>query len=207
MDYVITNWSGIAVQIADHFFISIISLAIACLIGIPAGYMASKNSKTESLFVIPFQILRVVPSLALIVLLIPFMGTGKLPAVTALCILAIPPVLLNTAVGFCEVEEFMVESAAGMGMDDTQILKKVRIPLALPHILTGVRTGLVEVFASATLAAKIGAGGLGEIIFTGLGLNRMDILVVGGLLVAILSLFAGLVFDALQRRVLKYKYL
>jgi len=76
----------------------------------------------------------------------------------------------------------------------------------MPMILAGVRTSLVEVFASTSLAAKIGAGGLGEIIFTGLGLNRMDLLVLGGVLTAILSLAAGGIFDSISKRIMKYKY-
>lgn len=92
-------------------------------------------------------------------------------------------------------------------MSENDVLRQVRIPLALPMILAGLRTGLVEVFASTTLAAKIGAGGLGEIIFTGLGLNRADLLILGGLLVAVLSLGSGAVFDCISRQLLKYKYI
>jgi len=121
-------------------------------------------------------------------------------------VLAVPPILLNTIVGFRSVPDFMIESAAGIGMTENEILRKVRIPSAMPMILAGVRTSLVEVFASTTLAAKIGAGGLGEIIFTGLGLNRMDLLVLGGVLTAILSLAAGGIFDSISKRIMKYKY-
>ncbi len=142
-----------------------------------------------------------------LILLIPLVGTGIVPAAIALTLLAIPPILLNTIVGFRDVPDFMVETAAGIGMTDREALWKVRVPLALPLILSGLRTALVEVVASATLAAKIGAGGLGEVIFTGLGLNRADLLVLGGVLVAILSLLCGGVFDAITRKLLKYKYI
>ena len=148
-----------------------------------------------------------IPSLAILVLLIPIAGTGALPAVIALTILAVPPVLLNTIVGFRDVPPFMTESAAGIGMTDREILWKVRIPLALPMIFAGIRTALVEVIASAALAARIGAGGLGEVIFTGLGLNRMDLLLLGGTLVAALSLLCGGLFDALTRRLMPYRQL
>lgn len=150
--------------------------------------------------------LRVVPSLAVLILLIPVMGTGLPSAVTALTVLAVPPVLLNTIVGFRTIPDFMIESARGIGMTEKELFWRVRIPCALPMILAGLRTALVEVVASTTLAAKIGAGGLGEIIFTGLGLYRTDLLVLGGGLVAILSLASGWAFDILTRRMLKYKY-
>ena len=91
-------------------------------------------------------------------------------------------------------------------MTEKELFWKVKIPYALPMILAGMRTALVEVVASTTLAAKIGAGGLGEIIFTGLGLYRMDLLVLGGGLVAVLSLASGWLFDIVARRMLKYKY-
>ena len=99
----------------------------------------------------------------------------------------------------------MTECAAGIGMTKKETLWKVEVPLALPMILAGMRTALVEVIASATLAAKIGAGGLGEIIFTGLGLNRADLLIIGGVGVALLSLGCGLLFDILTRKLIRWK--
>lgn len=205
-EYISTHGTQILSQIATHVAISFFALLVSALIGIPCGYLASGSDRTESFVSAPFEMLRVVPSLALLILLIPVMGTGPAPAVTALTILAVPPVLLNTIAGFRTVPDFMIESARGIGMTEQEILWKVRIPAALPMMITGLKTALVEVFASATLAAKIGAGGLGEIIFTGLGLNRTDLLVLGGFLVALLSLLAVGVFDLISRRFMKYKY-
>ncbi len=206
LEYTTSHSGQILTQILTHIGISLLALIVAAVIGIPLGYLASKSDKAESIVSAPFEMLRVVPSLALLILLIPMMGTGLAPAVTALTVLAIPPILLNTVVGFRTIPDFMTESARGIGMSEKEVLLKVRIPGALPMILAGLRTALVEVFASTTLAAKIGAGGLGEIIFTGLGLNRSDLLILGGLLVAVLSLAAGGVFDLITRRVLRYKY-
>lgn len=205
-EYISTHASQIGGQIGAHIGISFFALLVAGLVGIPCGYLASKSEKAETIISAPFEMLRVVPSLAFLILLIPIMGTGIAPAVTALTILAIPPVLLNTIVGFRTIPDFMIESAKGIGMTDKEILYRVKFPVAMPMIMAGLRTALVEVVASTTLAAKIGAGGLGEIIFTGLGLNRTDLLVLGGLLVAVLSLGSGLLFDAVTRRLLRYKY-
>lgn len=201
IEYMTTHSAQILEQIAAHIGISLLALALAVVIGIPCGYLASGSRRIEPLLTAPFEMLRVVPSLALLILLIPLMGTGVVPAVVALTVLAIPPILLNTIVGFREVPAFMVESARGIGMEEREVLRLVRIPLAMPMILAGTRTALVEVFASTTLAAKIGAGGLGEIIFTGLGLSRNDLLVLGGVLVAVLSLGAGWVFDRITARI------
>lgn len=205
--YIVTHGDALLVQTATHLWISLAALTAAILVGVPCGYLAADLPGCEKWISAPFQVLRVIPSLAILVLLIPVAGTGALPAVIALTILAVPPVLLNTIVGFRDVPAFMTESAAGMGMTDREILWNVRIPLALPLIFAGIRTALVEVIASAALAARIGAGGLGEVIFTGLGLNRMDLLLLGGVLVAALSLLCGGLFDALTRHVLRYKYL
>ena len=203
--YLQNNWPQILVQLRDHLAISLIALLVACVIGIPLGYFASKSEKSERLVTAPFQMLRVVPSLAVLVLLIPVMGTGALPATVALTILAVPPILLNTIAGFRQVPDFMTECGRGIGLTEQQVLWKVRVPLALPLIFAGMRTALVEVIASATLAAKIGAGGLGEIVFTGLGLNRADLLVIGGALIALLSLGCGFLFDLMTGYVLRYK--
>ncbi len=205
LEYLQSHWPSIAVQVRDHLAISLIALAVAILIGVAGGYAASESKTGERWITGFFQVLRVIPSLAILVLLIPVMGTGVMPAVTALSVLAIPPVLINTCVGFQNVPEFMIESASGLGMTEGEMLRKVRFPLALPMILSGIRSALVEVVASAALAAKIGAGGLGEIIFTGLGLNRVDLLLVGGVLVAALSLGSCGVFNLICRGLMPYK--
>lgn len=201
LTYLQENSINILIQVRDHLLISLFAVVVAIAIGVPVGYFASKSKKSEQLLSAPFQMLRVVPSLAILVLLIPIIGVGVKPAVIALTILAIPPILINTIVGFREVPDFLLECADGIGMTDKNTLWEVRAPLALPMIFSGIRTGLVEAIASATLAAKIGAGGIGEIIFTGLGLNRMDLLILGGVLVAVLSLGCGLIFDAITRKI------
>lgn len=206
LEYIQTHGSSLTGQILTHLGISLLALSLAALIGIPCGYLASNYPQSEKWVSAPFQVLRVIPSLAVLVLLIPVAGTGLLPAVVALTILAIPPILLNTIAGFRDVPGFMIESAEGMGMTPREVLWQVRIPLALPMIFAGLRTALVEVIASATLAAKIGAGGLGEVIFTGLGLNRVDLLLLGGILVAALSLLCGGLFDAAARKAMRYRY-
>lgn len=150
--------------------------------------------------------LRIIPSLAVLILLIPIMGTGLRPALTALVLLAVPPILMNTSAGFAEVPDFMIETGRGLGMTERQIFWKVKVPQAMPLMLAGMKTALMEIIASATIASKIGAGGLGGIILTGLGLNRTDLLLIGGLSVAILAGIAGVLFNQLDKYILKYKY-
>ena len=205
--YISENMNSYRSSIFEHIGLSALALLVAVAIGIPFGYASVKYKKHEKTIVSFFQVLRIIPSLAVLILLIPLMGTGIKPALTALILLAIPPILMNTAAGLHEVPGFMLETAYGMGMTDRQVLLKIKIPLALPLILTGVKTAMIEIIASATLASKIGAGGLGDIIFTGLGLNRTDLLLVGGISVALLSIMATGLLELLDRQLMKYKYL
>lgn len=207
VNYISQNQESYLVSVREHIFISLLAVSAAIIIGIPAGYLCDSHRKHEKWIVSAFQILRIIPSLAVLILLIPVMGTGIKPAMTALVLLAVPAILLNTVAGLRSVPEFMLETASGVGMTDSEVLWKVKFPLALPMILTGIKTAMIEIIASATLAAKIGAGGIGGIIFTGLGLNRMDILLVGGISVAALSISAGLAFEMIDRLLLKYDHL
>jgi osmoprotectant transport system permease protein len=206
IDYFNGNFDTFLFALREHLEISILALIIAMMIGIPGGYLCAKHKFMEKYFISIFQVLRIIPSLAILFLFIPIIGTGIKPAIIALTLLAIPPILMNTIVGIKEVPGFMLETAHGLGMSNNQVLRKVTFPLAMHLILAGVKMAMIEVIASATLAAKIGAGGLGGIIFTGLGLNRMDLLIVGGVSVGMVSILAGVFLDIIERSLLKFKY-
>lgn len=179
----------------QHISLSFEALLIALIIALPLGYFSYEKPFVRQLSTLLTQGLRVIPSLGILFILIPFIGVGRLPALIALVILGIPPILLNTIVGFASVSENLLETALGLGMTRSQLLMKVQFPLALPHILNGIKLALVEIIASATLATYIGAGGLGTLIFTGLGLYRYDLLLIGGSSVAILSFLSMIIFD------------
>ena len=179
----------------QHISLSFEALLIALIIALPLGYFSYEKPFVRQLSTLLTQGLRVIPSLGILFILIPFIGVGRLPALIALVILGIPPILLNTIVGFASVSENLLETALGLGMTMSQLLTKVQFPLALPHILNGIKLALVEIIASATLATYIGAGGLGTLIFTGLGLYRYDLLLIGGGSVAILSFLSMIIFD------------
>ncbi|MEG0375147.1 MAG: glycine betaine ABC transporter substrate-binding protein [Raoultibacter sp.] len=205
--YLSSNSADLFRAIAQHIEISALAFVIAAAIGIPCGYLCWKYKTGGKPLLTFFQILRVIPSLAILLLFIPIMGTGVLPASIALVLLAIPAILMNTTAGLSQVDDTVIETGAALGMTDKQILYKVRLPLAVPLILAGLKTAAIEIIASATLAAKIGAGGLGELIFTGLGLNRMDLVIIGGVSVALISLIVSLLFDLLENVLVKYKHL
>ncbi|MXO81393.1 ABC transporter permease subunit, partial [Paenibacillus sp. OT2-17] len=185
----------------------LLALLCSASVGIVLGYVTCKYKRTEKWIVSLFQVLRIMPSLAVLLLLIPIMGTGTKPALIALVLLGIPPILMNMIAGLESVPSFLLEAAHGVGMSEQQVMWRVKFPLAAPIILTGIKIAAIEVIASATLAAKIGAGGLGEIIFTGLGLNRVDLLLIGGFSVGILAITVGVMLDMSERILFKYRFL
>lgn len=189
----------------QHIRISFIVLIIAILIGVIVGTIASRYKIMRTISEAVFSVLRIVPSLAILFLLIPIMGVGTKPATVALVVLAVPPILINTIQGFLNVPADTIEAAKGMGMTSAGIFWNIRLPLAFPMIFTGIRTATVEVISSATIASYIGAGGLGDIIFTGLALLRTDYLVIGGGTVALLSLVTGFILDQIYKRLTRYQ--
>ncbi|MEY8463157.1 ABC transporter permease [Streptococcus merionis] len=204
-DYFATHASTYIIKVWEHLSLSLMALVIVLLIGLPLGYLSFRSKLFGQISQGTVQALRVIPSLGVLFILIPFLGVGRVPALMALVILGLPPVLLNTLVGFQEVPAILVETGLGLGMTNRQLLAKVQLPLALPYILNGIKLALVEIIASATLATYIGAGGLGEIIFTGLGLYRMDLLVIGGGTVALLSFLSMIIFDLSIKGVASYE--
>ena len=192
-------------MLGAHIRISLIALAIAVLIGVPAGFLCVRRPRSQKAITGLFSVLRVIPSLAILLLMVPLLGTGTPPAVAALVLLAVPPILMNTVAGLEGVPAFMLETGEGLGMTPSQVWTKVRFPLAMPMLLTGMKTAAVEIVASATLASKIGAGGLGDIIFAGIGLNKTELLLIGGVSVALLSLATGLLFNLTEKKTMKHR--
>ncbi|GAA3638166.1 ABC transporter permease [Lactobacillus hamsteri] len=187
--------------VGQHIFISLTALSISLIIALPIGYLGSRNKIVATFCQTFSQLLRIIPSLALLFILIPFMGTGIIPALIALVVLALPPLIVNTILGFNEVSPVLKEVGLSLGMTQIQLLKQISLPLALPYILNGIKLAIVEIISSATLATYIGAGGLGTLIFTGLGLYKMQYVVIGAVSVAMLSLLSMILMDFLIRKV------
>jgi osmoprotectant transport system permease protein len=179
----------ILAAIGMHAALSASALAVGILLCLPTGIWCAKH-RTGPAVVAVFTALRVVPSLALLTLMLPLFGLGFMPAVVALSLLACPPILINTYVGYRDVDAGVREAAAGVGMSAAQSLLRVETPSALPAVIAGVRTASVEVIASATLATFIGGGGLGDLINNGLQLDDASMLGTGAACVALMALFA-----------------
>lgn len=184
-----------------HLLLVAIALGISIVVCVPLGVWTSRSRVASLTFINGFNALRVIPSLAILFLAIPYFGLSFQSAAIALTILALPPILINTDAAFRNIDPAIRESAFGMGMTPGQVLRQVEIPLALPVVIAGIRTATVEVIASATLAAFIGAGGLGMFITRGFALYDNAILLVGAIPVALLALVAEIGMGALQRAI------
>jgi len=183
-------------SLLEHIQISFIALFFAVVIAIPLGiYLTNKKKIAESIIGIS-AVLQTIPSLALLGLLIPLFGIGKVPAIIALVVYALLPILRNTFTGINEVDPSLKEAAMAMGMNKRKRLVKVELPLAMPVIMAGIRTAMVLIVGTATLAALIGAGGLGDIILLGIDRNNTALIILGAVPAAILAL----VFDFLLKK-------
>ena len=208
MDLLAETW-GYVVENADrfrqamlvHLGLSFGALAIAMLIFIPLGVLASMGGRLTANIVGAVAAVRVIPSLAVILLLLPVYGLGWRPALIALTLLAGPPLVVNTDVGLRGVDAATLEAATGLGMTSSQRFWRVKLPLALPVIVTGVRTAAVEVIGSATLAAFVGAGGLGLFITSGITLLDERMLLAGAIAVTALALLTEWALARLEGRV------
>lgn len=199
--YALANRGMFAEALSTHVRLSLLALAIGAALCIPLGlYIARRRPLSRELSGL-FSALRVIPSLAILFLAMPYLGLGFLPALVALALLACPPILINTEAAFRGVDPAVLEAACGMGMDARQVLWRVEVPLAAPVLVAGVRTAAVEVFASATLAAFIGGGGLGDFIYRGFALFEPPIMLVGAISVAALTLAVEAALAAAQRLV------
>ena len=185
----------------QHVYISALAIFAASLIGIPLGILCYRNPAVKGGFINTFfSALRILPSLVVLAVLIPFLGIGVKPALVALIVLAIPPILIQTTLGFDKVPEFMTEVSMAMGMDEKMSFRRVQMPLAMPYIMGGIKMATAEVIASAALAAYIGSGGLGVIIYNGISLMKTEYLVIGGASVAALTLICTALLGKVEKK-------
>jgi len=198
--YFLQNQSFFWQAAREHLILSFSALGISLLVALPIGIWVAKHEKTAQAVMNVFNTFRVIPSLAILFLALPYLGLGFVPSLVALTILAFPPVLINTYAGIRGVDGFIVEAASGMGMTKTQVLAKIEIPLAIPAIVTGIRIASVEVISSATLASFIGGGGLGDFITRGFALFNVPIMLVGAVPVALLALSSEFFWSLLLKK-------
>lgn len=186
----------------EHIQLSFIALLIAVVIAVPLGILLTKTDKIAEVVINIAAVLQTIPSLALLGLMIPLFGIGRIPAIIALVIYALLPILRNTYTGIKEVDPSLIEAARGIGMKTGRRLSKVELPLAMPVMMAGIRTAMVLIIGTATLAALIGAGGLGDLILLGIDRNNSSLILLGAIPAAILAIF----FDVFLRMLEKISY-
>ena len=200
MTYLVTNFDEVARRFGEHLRMTLIALAIALLIALPLGILITRVRRLQSPVMGTLQVLYTIPSLALLVLLIPFVGLGLDNAVIVLVLYAQVILVRNIVVGLNGVEPAVVEAARGMGMSGWQRLMRVELPLALPIILAGIRIAAVTTIGIGALAALINAGGLGRLLFDGVSQSNPQKIIAGSIAAAALAGLANGLLRLLERR-------
>ncbi len=198
-DFLVSNRAKLVEQMLEHLGLTFLSLLLAVLIAVPLGIFIARKDRYAGGILAFTGILQTIPSIALLGFMIPILGIGIKPAIFALFLYALLPILRNTYTGIREVEPSVVEAARGIGMSNGQILRQVELPLAMPVLFAGIRTATVINVGVATLAAYIGAGGLGEFIFGGIALNNTMMILAGSIPAALLAIFFDQLLAGLQR--------
>ena len=179
---------GIAARLGEHLWYSVLAVLLALVLAFPVGLFIGHTGRGKIVLVSLSNTLRALPSLGIMTLLVLLMGLGLFPPLVALILIAIPPILAGVYSGVANVDALVVDSARALGMKDSRIILQVELPLALPLMLGGLRSALLQVIATATIAAYVNLGGLGRYIFDGLALYDYGQVMVGAVLVTTLAL-------------------
>jgi osmoprotectant transport system permease protein len=184
----------------QHLTLSCSALTVAIALALPLSLLLLRWPRAAGVTIGAVTVLRAIPSLALLALMLPTLGTGFLPSFVALTLYGLPAVLVNSYTGLRGVDADVVEAARGQGLSNPQVMFRIEIPLALPVIFAGIRTAAVQIVSAATLAVFIGGGGLGELITAGMGMLDIPQLIAGGLAVAALAFGTEIGFGLMERR-------
>jgi osmoprotectant transport system permease protein len=199
LEFLKERYSDILTAIQQHLVITASSILLGIQVAVPLGMFLAKN-KIKWLHTLIFtisNIFQTIPSLALLAILIPLMGFGLKPAIFSLFLYSLLPILRNTYAGFSSVDPAMIESARGFSA--SQRLLQIQLPLAFPYMMSGIRVTTVYIISWTTIAALIGAGGLGELIVSGIGVNKKELIITGAASAILLAILANLLFGAIER--------
>lgn len=194
---------GLQVLILEQLQFTALSLGIAIVLAVPAGWLIGHTGRGRELAVMLSGAARAIPSFGLLILLVLVIGVLHKPeaAIITFVLLAIPSILAGAYAGIEAIDRSVLDAASAVGMSRSQLLWRVEVPLGLPLLLGGIRSGALQIVATVTIAAYVNLGGLGMPIITGLALRRYDMVLGGAILVAILALMLDLCFGACQRLV------
>ena len=197
--YIVEHPDRFGAALWRHISLSAVALAIAAAIAIPLGIWLARKARYALVAINAANIGRTLPSLAVLALMMPLLGTGFAPALFALTLLALPPILINTYAAVRQVDADVIDAARGMGMTQREITRRIVVPLAVPVIAAGVRIAAIQVISGAVLAAYIGGGGLGDFITAGIAMMQISLLLVGAIPATLLAIGTDFAFGRLQR--------
>ena len=199
IDLIQSRWDFFLGLLVEHIQISLLSIVIAMVIGLTIGILISEYQKSSKVVIGIVNFIYTIPSISLLGFLIPLSGVGDATAVIALTVYALLPMVRNTHTGLTNVSPLLLEAAIGMGSTKMQTLIKVKLPLAMPVIISGIRSMAVMTIALAGIASFIGAGGLGVAIYRGITTNNKAMTLVGSLLIAILAIVVDFLIGRIEK--------
>lgn len=199
MDFVVTNLDRIYEMTLRHLEICGISIGLALAIGVPVGILCAKSRMLAAPILSLVSVIYTVPTLAMFGLMIPILGIGLVPAIAAIVLYSLLPVVQNTYTGIVTLRPELREAAVGLGMSSGQLLVRVELPLAVLVISAGFRVAVVNAIGMATLASLIGAGGLGDMVFRGISTVSLTVVLAGSIPVVALALFADSLLKKAER--------
>lgn len=202
MSFLVDNFSQLILRISEHFMISMLALGLGVLVALPLGLLVSRNKRLSNFIIAVSSVLQTIPSLALLAMMVPIFGVGRLPAVLALFVYSLLPILRNTVLGMESVNENVLDAAKGMGLTPVQLVFKVQVPLSIGVIMSGIRLSAIYVVAWTSLASYIGAGGLGDFIFNGLANYNFKFIIMGTIPITLMALIVDAVLGVLEERLI-----
>lgn len=195
-----SRWETILSLTVEHLIMVVIAMIISIVLGITIGILITKNKKVAIIILSITNIMMTIPSLALFSLLIPILGIGKAPAIFGLVVYTQLPIVRNVYTGITSIDPSIIESAMGMGLTQKKILFKIKIPLAFPAIMAGIRTAVVMGIGIGAIAGYIGAGGLGVYIFQGISRTNDKMILIGAILISFIAIFADKLLEKVQKK-------
>lgn len=200
IEFVARYWGQILEMTGEHLFMSASAILISIIIGVPLAVFMTRNHSVAVTVQTLINIIQTIPSISLLLIIMIFLGLGYSTAIVALVLYSLLPIVQNTYAGLENVDKNMIEAGMGMGMTRTQLLTQVKLPLALPIILAGIRIAAVVAVGSATIATFVGAGGLGEMIMRGISTTDDQKILAGAIPAAILVIIVDLLIGKVEKK-------
>ena len=195
-----SRWETILSLTVEHLIMVITAMVISIVLGTTMGILITKNKRSANIILNITNVMMTIPSLALFSLLIPILGIGKAPAIFGLVVYTQLPIVRNVYTGITMINPSIIEAARGMGLTEKKILFKIKIPLAFPAIMAGIRTAVVMGIGIGAIAGYIGAGGLGVYIFQGISRTNDKMVLIGAILISFIAILADKLLEKVQQK-------